>query len=83
MNERLFLIVKKLMTTLAYLIIGLWSLLTIIVAFFLIDSWSNPGYKSISNHDLKDYGKVTLIMIIVVGFMFFVKTIIDKHLRPK
>lgn len=33
----------------------IWGLLTLIVIFFLIDRWNNPGMKSISDRDLLNY----------------------------
>jgi len=63
--------------------IGLWGLLTIIVIIFLIQRWANPGWKSISNHDLMDYGQITIIILSIVGFLFFVRYFINKRLASK
>jgi hypothetical protein len=63
--------------------IGLWSILTIIVIFFLIHRLTNPGWKSISNHDLKDYGQITIIVLLIVGFMFLLRLLINKRLDSK
>jgi uncharacterized BrkB/YihY/UPF0761 family membrane protein len=83
MIDKLLMIIKKLVNVIAYLMMGLWSILTIIVIFFLIHRWTNPGWKSISNTDLKDYGVITLISFLIVGFLFFVRFILNKRLVSK
>ena len=77
------LIIKRLINILFYIIIGLWGLLTIIVIIFLIHRWTNPGWKSISNHDLMDYGQITIIVLPIVGFLSFVRYFINKRLASK
>jgi hypothetical protein len=62
--------------------IGLWSILTVIVIIFLIHRW-NPEWKSISNHDLKDFGLITIAFLLVVGFLFLARLIINKILTHK
>jgi ABC-type multidrug transport system fused ATPase/permease subunit len=83
MTNKLLLIIKRLINSLSYIMIGLWGLLTIIVIIFLIQRWANPGWKSISNHDLMDYGQITLIVLPIVGFLFFVSHFINKRLASK
>jgi uncharacterized BrkB/YihY/UPF0761 family membrane protein len=83
MIEKMLIIVKKVINILTYIMIGLWSILTIIVIFFLIHRLTNPSWKSISNHDLKDYGQITIIVLLVVGFMFLFRFIINKRLDSK
>jgi hypothetical protein len=83
MTGKLLLTLKWLINILTYTMIGLWSLLTAIVVVFLIDRWTNPGWKSISNHDLKDYGLITIVVLLIVGFMFFMKFLINKQLVSK
>ena len=83
MIDKLLTIFKKLISIIAYTILGLWSILTIIVIYFLIHRWTNPGWKSISNHDLKDYGQITIIILPIVGFLFIVRYFIKKRLAYK
>jgi len=83
MIDKLLIIIKKLVNIIAFIMMGLWSILTIIVSFFLIHRWTNPGWKSISNPDLMDYGVITIIFLFIVGFLFFVKFIINKRLASK
>jgi hypothetical protein len=76
----MLIIVKKMINILSYVIIGLWGLLTIIVIVFLINRWTNPGWKSISNNDLKDYGQITVVVLVTIGFLFFIRLLINKGL---
>ncbi len=43
----------------------IWLLLTAIVAMALFDRWSHPGWKSISNRDLYNYGLITIIIFAI------------------
>ena len=72
---------RKLINLLRYFIVGIWSVLTIIVIIFLIHRWLNPGWKSISNHDLKDYGIISLIFFIIFAVLKFVNFSISKKLN--
>ena len=45
----------------------LWGLLSLVVLFFLIDRWTHPHMKSISDRDLKDYLKISLWLIGIFG----------------
>jgi hypothetical protein len=63
----------------------IWGLLTLIVVFFLIDRWNNPGVKGISDRDLLDYGNFSLWLL---GFflasrviIWFIATNDKKHSR--
>lgn len=70
---------KRLLNILKYILVGLWVFLTIIVIIFLIDRWLNPGWKGISNRDLKDYGIISLIFFAILGlFKFLTFTISEK-----
>ncbi|TPG36341.1 hypothetical protein EAH81_19915 [Flavobacterium pectinovorum] len=54
------------------LISFIWLLLTVIVIFFLIQQFTNPGIKGISNYDLKLYLKFTLCFaFIFISLKFF------------
>jgi hypothetical protein len=60
-------VIKKLATG----IFMIWLLLTIIVFYFLFDRFTNPGYKGISNTDLIDYGKISIVILaIFIGTKF-------------
>lgn len=83
MKNRLFKILKKLINTMTYILIGLWVLLTIIVIYFLIDKWANPELKSISNRDLKDYGLISIVFITAVGLLFIMKLNINKKTKTQ
>lgn len=78
MIDKMLIIVKKVINILTYIMIGLWSILTIIVVSFLIHRLTNPGLKSISNNDLKDYGQITIVVLFIVGFMFLLRIFIKK-----
>ena len=83
MIDKMLTIAKKVINILTYIMIGLWSIFTIIVIFFLIHRLTNPEWKSISNHDLKDYGQITIIVLLIVGFMFLLRLFINKRLDSK
>ncbi|WP_179321130.1 hypothetical protein [Winogradskyella helgolandensis] len=81
MNERVLIILRKLINVLRYIFTGFWGFLTIIVIIYLIHRYSNPGWKSISNRDLKDYGKISLIFFSIFGILTFLKYSITKKLN--
>jgi hypothetical protein len=83
MIDKLLIIINKLINIIAYILLALWTLLTIIVIFSLIHRWVNPGWKSISNPDLMDYGGITIIFLIIIGFLFFIRFFINKRLASK
>jgi len=66
---------RNLLSFIGKLILYIWLFLTIIVILLLIIRIANPGVKGISNHDLKDYTKITLIF---AGIYFALKL-----LKPK
>lgn len=55
----------KLVSLTRKLILYIWLVLTIIVILLLVNRILNPGVKGISNYDLKDYAKITLIMAVI------------------
>jgi hypothetical protein len=81
MNEKVLIILKKLINILRYILTGFWGFLTIIVIIYLIHRYSNPGWKSISNRDLKDYGKISLIFFTIFGILTFLKYSITNKLN--
>jgi len=83
MNEKVLIILKKLINVLIYIFTGFWGLLTMIVIIFLIHRYLNPGWKSISNRDLKDYGKISLIFFTIFGILTFLKYSINNKLNKK
>jgi heme/copper-type cytochrome/quinol oxidase subunit 2 len=58
----------------------IWGLLTSIVCFFLLDRWSNPHTKSISNRDLQDYAIISIPLITV---FILTRLIIRWMKKPK
>jgi len=83
MNEKVLIILKKLINILIYIFSGFWGFLTMIVIIFLIHRYLNPGWKSISNRDLKDYGKISLIFFTIFGILTFLKYSINNKLNKK
>ena len=81
MNTKFLLSIRKLINIIKYIIIGIWGLLTIIVILFLIHRLLNPGWKSISNLDLKNYGKISLIFIPVIGILQYLRFSIYRKLN--
>ncbi len=81
MNEKVLIILKKLINILRYIFTGFWGFLTIIVIIYLIHRYLNPGWKSISNRDLKDYGKISLIFFTIFGILTFLKYSITNKLN--
>jgi|LakMenEpi03Aug12_release.lakeMendotaPanAssembly.Ray.scaffolds.fasta_scaffold4108988_1 hypothetical protein len=62
------------MRRLGIISLTLWIILTVIVITFLVDRELNPGRKSISNIDLINYGKISIVMIgIFIGTRFIRK----------
>lgn len=53
--------------TIGWILLIIWGLLTILVLISLIDRWANPGYKSVSNRDLLDYGKCSIWLFGLFG----------------
>jgi len=83
MTDEMLMIIKRLINILSYIIIILWGLLTIIVIVFLIQRGTNPGWKSISNHDLVDYGQISIVVLLTIGLLFLVRFLINKHFASK
>jgi len=83
MIGKILIILRTLINILIYIATGIWSLLTIIVIFAFIHRWTNPGLKSISNHDLKDYGLITGFFLLIIGFLFFARFFIKKQSTSK
>ena len=61
----------------------LWGLLSLIVISFLIDRWSHPNIKGISDRDLKDYLKISIWLIGIFGgtraLMYILNSRKKKH----
>jgi len=68
---------------LKYIFAGFWGFLTIIVIIFLIQKFLNPGWKSISNRDLKDYGIITLMFFAIFGILKVMTFSISKKLNKE
>jgi hypothetical protein len=81
MNDKVLIILRKLINILRFIFTGFWGFLTIIVIIYLIHRYLNPGWKSISNRDLKDYGKISLIFFSIFGILTFLKYYITKKLN--
>ena len=81
MNDKILIILRKLINILRFIFTGFWGFLTIIVIIYLIHRYLNPGWKSISNRDLKDYGKISLIFFSIFGILTFLKYYITKKLN--
>ncbi len=47
-----------------------FGLLILTTLFGLIHRWTNPGFKSISNHDLQQVSIVLIINLILIAIMF-------------
>jgi hypothetical protein len=56
---------EKLISFTRKLILYIWLGFTIIVALLLVCRILNPCEKGISNYDLKDYGIITLIFLLI------------------
>ncbi len=83
MDEKKLNTLKKLINILRYIFTGFWGFLTIIVIVFLIHRYLNPGWKSISNRDLKDYGKISLIFFSTFGILTLLKYYIRNKLNKQ
>ena len=83
MNEKVLIILKKLINMLRDIFTGFWGFITMVVLLFLIHRYLNPSWKSISNRDLKDYGKVSLIFFTIFGILTFFKYCITNELNKK
>lgn len=81
MNDKLLILLRKLINILKYSFAGIWAFLTIIVIIFLIDRWQNPGWKSISNRDLNDYGIITLMFFTILAVLKYIDFTISKKLN--
>ena len=65
---------KQTFNILEKVILYLWIVLTIVIIYFIVDRFLNPGYKGISNVDLKLYLKVSIIfLVLIVTFKFLKK----------
>ncbi len=78
MKERGLFLLSKLMKILVYVLIGIWSLLTMLVFVTLIYRSLNPGRKSISHRDLKEFGIISLVFLITIGSLHFIRLFIKK-----
>ena len=64
---------RIILRVIAFFIVCIWGLLTMIVLYFLHDRWQNPGRKGISNLDLIDYGKISgllFLAVLLIGISF-------------
>ena len=81
MNDNVLIFLKRILNILKYIFAGFWGFLTIIVIIFLIQKFLNPGWKSISNRDLKDYGIITLMFFAIFGILKIMTFSISKKLN--
>ena len=70
---------EKLTSFAGKLILYIWFALTIIVILLLIIRVANPGVKGISNYDLKNYAKVSLIFAVI----YFVLKFLNRKTEQK
>jgi hypothetical protein len=54
------------------------TLLLLVTIVGLIHRWTNPGYKSISNLDLKQLFFVIAINLIIIVFLIFTKRMLKR-----
>jgi len=81
MNYKLLIILRKLINIIKYIFVGIWGILTIIVIIFLIHRFLNPGWKSISNLDLKNYGEISLYFLPIIGILQYSRFLISRKLN--
>jgi hypothetical protein len=55
------------------LAITLWFILTVFVIIALLDKNFNPGFKSISQIDFRNYLKLSLISVAVLSILLLLK----------
>jgi hypothetical protein len=55
------------------IIIALWCIITLFVILALVDKSFNPGFKSISQLDLRNYLKFSLIILLVLSILLLLK----------
>jgi hypothetical protein len=67
--------ILKIILIIFYIPLGLLLLIT---TFGLIHRWTNPGFKSISNHDLNQIAIVMFINLILILFVIIVKRLLKK-----
>ncbi len=81
MNYNLLKLLKNFINIMKYIFAGIWGFITVIVIIFLIHRFLNPGWKSISNLDLKNYGKISLLFMPIIGILHYLKIIINRKLN--
>ncbi|MEL7002890.1 MAG: hypothetical protein AAFN93_09180 [Bacteroidota bacterium] len=54
---------KSLIKSITVIVVTLWSLLTLVVVFSLFDRFYNPGYKGITNLDIKHYLVISAVTV--------------------
>lgn len=80
MNNKFLTLFKKSLNVLGNIFAILWAVLTIIVFVFLIHRLLNPESRSISNADLKQYGVISFIFLMIFGISKVVVYSISKRL---
>ena len=83
MNNKFLIFLRKLINVIKYIFVGIWGFLTTIVIIFLIHRFLNPGWKSISNIDLKKYGEISLIFIPIIALIQYLRFLIQRKLNTK
>jgi hypothetical protein len=56
-------VIQYIIKIIGWAAIIIWGLLTFVVLIFLIDRWTHPHTKSISNVDLLTYGNFSLWLL--------------------
>jgi hypothetical protein len=55
------------------------TILILIILFGLIHRWANPGYKSMSNYDLRQLGLAITIILILICFVLIIEKVVKKN----
>lgn len=63
------------------ILLGLWGILTLVVIVALIDKWSNPNWKGISNADLVIYYKLTFCALCIFIVFKILKRLSNKNMN--
>ena len=66
---------RKIILIILYFPLTIFILITL---FGLIHRWTNPGYKSMSNFDLKQLGFAITINLILICFVLIIDKVVKK-----
>jgi hypothetical protein len=81
MNYNILKLLRNFINIVKNIFAGIWGFLTIIVIIFLIHRFLNPGWKSISNIDLKNYAKISLLFLPIIGILHYLRILINRKLN--